>query len=383
MSVHPGSEPRRIPEERPSAVDPERSARVKKENWYRDLVEHSDDLLCIHDLAGRLLSVNPAPARALGYSVEELLQIPMRELVAPEHRSQFESYLVEIERLGEVRGLLAVMSRSGERRIWQYHNVLRTEGVASPIVRGVAHDVTDQRRTERLLREAGESLLSQVREREGSIRKLQLFRTLLDQSNDAIEVVDPENLRFLDANEKACTALGYSREELLSLSVFDIDPKITPSSVAEIKEQLRKSGSLVAESLHRRKDGSIFPVEVSMKWVQLERDYVIAIAHDLTIRRQAEEKLRAREERYRAVYDRSPVGICRVETKTGRLLGINPKYREILGRTEEDLLGRDFQSMTHPDDLPGNLEKVRQLAEGEVRNYQIEKRYFRPDGSVR
>ncbi len=383
MSVHPGSEPRRIPEERPSAVDPERSARVKKENWYRDLVEHSEDLLCIHDLAGRLLSVNPAPARALGYSVEELLQIPMRELVAPEHRSQFESYLVEIERLGEVRGLLAVMSRSGERRIWQYHNVLRTEGVASPIVRGVAHDVTDQRRTERLLREAGESLLSQVREREGSIRKLQLFRTLLDQSNDAIEVVDPENLRFLDANEKACTALGYSREELLSLSVFDIDPKITPSSVAEIKEQLRKSGSLVAESLHRRKDGSIFPVEVSMKWVQLERDYVIAIAHDLTIRRQAEEKLRAREERYRAVYDRSPVGICRVETKTGRLLGINPKYREILGRTEEDLLGRDFQSMTHPDDLPGNLEKVRQLAEGEVRNYQIEKRYFRPDGSVR
>jgi len=146
--------------------------------------------------------VNGAPARALGYSVEELLQIPMRELVAPESRSQFEAYLVEIERVGEVRGLLAVMSRSGERRIWQYHNVLRTEGVASPIVRGVAHDVTDQRRTERLLREAGESLLSQVREREGSIRKLTLFRTLLDQSNDAIEVVDPGDLRFLDANEK-------------------------------------------------------------------------------------------------------------------------------------------------------------------------------------
>ena len=107
-------------------MEPIRRALHENEDWYQDLVEHSHDLLCIHDLEGRLLSVNPAPARLLGYSVEEILQIPMRELIAPEFRAQFDAYLKQIERVGEARGLLAVMTRSGERRIWEYHNTLRT-----------------------------------------------------------------------------------------------------------------------------------------------------------------------------------------------------------------------------------------------------------------
>ncbi len=62
---------------------------------------------------------------------------------------------------------------------------------------------------------------------------------------------------------------------------------------------------------------------------------------------------------------------------------MNPKYCEIARRTEEGLLGRDFQSITHPDDLAISLEKLRQLRAGEARHYEIEKRYVRPDGSVR
>ena len=100
-----------------------------------------------------------------------------------------------------------------------------------------------------------------------------------------------KTLRFLDVNEKACSALGYSREELLSLRVFDIDPTVTESSVVAIREQWRESGWLVLESVHRRKDGSTFPVEVSTKQVRVERDYVIAIARDLTERKQAEARL--------------------------------------------------------------------------------------------
>jgi PAS domain S-box-containing protein len=383
MDMHPGPEQQHVLEAERAELDTIRRALQENEDWYQDLVEHSQNLLCIHDLDGRLLSINPAPARALGYSVEELLRIPMRELVAPEHRSAFDAYLQEIARAGEARGLLVVVTRSGERRVWRYHNTLRTTGVASPIVRGIAHDVTEQRESEKLLREVGERLLSTVRENERTIRELKLFRTLLDQCNDAIEVVDPETLRFLDANEKACSELDYSREELLSMGVFDIDPAITESSAAKIKEELQKSGSLVMESTRRRKDGITFPVEISMRWVRLERDYVIAIVRDLTERKLAEARLRASQDRYRAIYDRSPVGICWVETDTGRLLRVNPKYCEILGRTEQDLLDRNFQSLTYPDDLPRNLEKLRQLKEGEVRHYKIEKRYLRPDGSVR
>jgi formate hydrogenlyase transcriptional activator len=383
MEVHPGPEKRRVSEVKFAELDPIRRALQENEDWFQDLVEHSQDLLCIHDLEGRLLLVNPAPARALGYSVEEILQIPMQELVAPEFRPQFDAYLRQIERAGEARGFLAVMTRSGERRIWEYHNTLRTEGVASPIVRGLAHDITEQKRAERLAREATESLLHQVREGERTIRELKLFRTLVDQSNDAIEVVDPETLRFLDVNERACLELGYSREELLSLRVFDIDPAVTESSAAKVIERLRESGSVVMESVHRRKDRITFPVEVSLRRVHLERDYVVAVARDLTERKLAEARLRGSQDRYRAVHDRAPIGICWIETQTGRFLEVNPKYCEITGRTEQDLLSRDFQSITHPDDLVENCEKLRQLAEGKVRHYGMEKRYLRPDGSMR
>jgi PAS domain S-box-containing protein len=294
MDLHPGPENRRPAAIRLSESYPLRRAFQENEDWYQDLVEHSHDLLCIHDLEGRLLSINPRPAQLLGYSVEEILQIPMRNLVPPEYRSQFDAYLRQIESTGEAHGIMEVMTRSGGRRIWEYHNTLRSEGVEEPIVRGIAHDVTEQRDTEKRMRELSDRLLTQVREGDRSIRELRLFRTLVDQCNEAIEVVDPETLRFLDVNEKACSELGYSREELLAMGVYDINPT-AGETVEKIREELGKSGSLMRETVHRRKDGSTFPVEVSLSRVQIDRDYVVAIARDVTERKRAEKRLKEYE----------------------------------------------------------------------------------------
>src|ERR1700722_15875573 len=295
MDLHPGTEESRLVQGKHREVIPIRQAFQENEDWFQDLVEHSQDLLCLHDLEGWLLSLNPAPARVLGYTVEEVLRIPMRELVAPEFRSEFDEYLDRIERVGEASGFMTVLTRSGERRIWEYHNTLRTEGVESPIVRGMARDVTEQKRAQKLLRKANEDLLRKVRESENTIRELKLFRTLVDRSNDSIHVVDPKTLRFLDANQKACAQLGYSREELLSLGLFDIDPQVTEISAAKLSERLKTTGAVVMESLHRRKDGSTFPVELNLTRVQLGRGYVVAVARDITERKQAEERLREYE----------------------------------------------------------------------------------------
>ena len=152
----------------------------ESEDRYRDLVEHSQDLVCTHDLAGKLLSTNPAPARILGYEVAELLKIPMRELIAPEYREQFDQYLARIETVGMDEGLLALVTRTGERRIWEYHNTLRTEGVRSPIVRGMAHDVTDRLRAERELRTSEER-----------------FRQLAENIREVFYLTDIRNQRVL------------------------------------------------------------------------------------------------------------------------------------------------------------------------------------------
>ena len=128
----------------------------ESEDRYRDLVEHSSDLVCIHDLDGKLVSVNPAPARLLGYEVNELLKIPMRDLLAPEFHDQFDAYLKRISTNGADQGLLCVLTRGGERRIWEYNNTLRTEGVREPIVRGMAHDITDCKLAEEEMRRSEE-----------------------------------------------------------------------------------------------------------------------------------------------------------------------------------------------------------------------------------
>jgi PAS domain S-box-containing protein len=352
-----------------------RRALQENEDWNQDLVEHSRDLLCIHDLEGRLLSVNPAPARVLGYSVEEMLRIPMREMVAPEFRDQFEAYLKQIASAGEANGLTAVMTRSGERRIWEYHNTLRTEGVESPIVRGIAHDVTEQKRAEKQAREANERLLNEVSEGERTIRELKLFRALVEQSNDSIEIVDLKTLRFLDVNEKACSALGYTREELLSLRVFDIDPNVTESSVVAIREQWRNLGWLVLESVHRRKDGSTFPVEVSTKQVHVDRDYVIAIARDLTERKQAEARL--------LEYERVVEGLDEMIVVMDREYRFVIANRALLKKRKlerEQLIGRSlFEQMSSEGSDEGTIALVKQKMDecfqGKAVHYELRYRY--------
>jgi PAS domain S-box-containing protein len=383
MALHPGERKRHFPEEVPVAWDPIRWALEENEDWYRDLVEHSQDLLCVHDLEGRLLSINPAPARLLGYSVAEILRMPMRDFLDPQLRAEFDVYLREIGRTGESRGLVAVVARSGERRIWEYHSTLRTEGVSAPIVRGMAHDVTERVRAEEALRRTNEQLLKTGGERERTLRELTLFRTLLDQTNDAIEVIGPETMRFLDVNGRACVALGYSREELLSMTVFDIDPNLDESSHEREEQRLRESGFATMERVHRRRDGTTFPVEVNLRKVQLEREYYVAVARDITERKRTEEALRESEARFRAVYERSPVGIALVDSRTGQYLQANPKFCEIAGRSEEELLRSDVESITHPDDIGESREYLHQLAEGRLANHELEKRYLRPDGSVR
>ena len=112
-----------------------------------------------------------------------------------------------------------------------------------------------------------------ITERRHSEEALRLFRKLIDQTNDAIEVVDPKTLRFLDVNDKFCRDLGYSRDELLSLKVPDIDPGVNESTAARIEKELEQSGFVTFESLHQRKDGSTFPVEINLKRVELDRVY--------------------------------------------------------------------------------------------------------------
>ncbi|HJP94030.1 MAG TPA: PAS domain S-box protein [Pyrinomonadaceae bacterium] len=115
------------------------------EDRYRDLVDNSHELICTHDLQGRVLSVNPWAARVLGYPPETIIGTNIRDGLLPEYRDQFDEYLRIVATEGSARGVMKVRTATGEIRLWEYYNTLRTEGVETPIVRGMAHDVTERR----------------------------------------------------------------------------------------------------------------------------------------------------------------------------------------------------------------------------------------------
>jgi PAS domain S-box-containing protein len=117
----------------------------ESEDRYRDLVDNSHELMCTHDLDGRILSVNPWAARVLGYSEEALVGRNVRDGLLPEYRAQFDEYIRRVKTEGSARGVMKVRTANGETRLWEYYNTLRTEGVETPIVRGMAHDATERR----------------------------------------------------------------------------------------------------------------------------------------------------------------------------------------------------------------------------------------------
>jgi two-component system cell cycle sensor histidine kinase/response regulator CckA len=125
-------------------------------------------------------------------------------------------------------------------------------------------------------------------EQKQAFAALQLFRSLFDNSTDSLEVIDAATGRFLDINQRGHVDLGYTREEFLGLTLFDVDPSIDQKVWAQMVSKMKSEGSNAAEGRHRRKDGTTFPIEFSAKWVSLDRDYVVAVVRDITQRKELE-----------------------------------------------------------------------------------------------
>jgi PAS domain S-box-containing protein len=127
---------------------PAASRAAVSEPPYRELVEAGAGLICTHDLAGILLSVNPAAAGRLGYATEELVGRSLRDFLAPAVREQFPRYLERIAEFPRDEGLMLVVTRAGDERIWTYSNVRCQDGGGPPYVLGHAQDITDIKRSD-------------------------------------------------------------------------------------------------------------------------------------------------------------------------------------------------------------------------------------------
>ncbi|MEO5624658.1 MAG: diguanylate cyclase [Dokdonella sp.] len=174
------------------------------ERRFRDFFQHSTGFICIHDLDGTLLSVNPATATALGRSVAELLGTPMRNLSPPELRFLSDNYLQRVVDNGEDAGSMRVLNREGEQLVWQYSNRVYVDAEGSSYVMGYAQDITALRAVEQAL---------QLSERR--------LRTVADTLPLKIAYVDAQQ-RLVFVNEAFRRAYASAEQEVVGAHVRDL-----------------------------------------------------------------------------------------------------------------------------------------------------------------
>ena len=265
-----------------------------------------------------------------------------------------------------------VRHRDGSYRWFLSRGIAVRDAGGKPLrFAGTRVDITDLKRIEEALR-ASE----------------QRFRTFVDHATDAFFLHD-DQLVVVDVNRQACLSLGYTRDELVGMTPLDFDPDVTPAMLEEFGRRLDAGEMLVVESRHRRKDGSVFPVEVRGRpfW-EGGRRLTVALARDITERKRLETELWQANARLDLAIRGSNVGLWEVDMPDGdyatgvtswinvwEQLGLEPPADR-----SPSVVSVDF---VHPDDKERVLRTLDAYLGGETKEYEIEYRVRHKDGTYR
>ena len=379
----------------------------ESEERYRSLVQHTSDTITVLDASGTIIYVSPAVERMTGYKPEERVGTNAFDSVHPDDRERASGIFAEILKTPGIHLPLEfrVQHRDGSWRYLEHtvNNLLDDPAMGAVVIN--SRDITERKRAEAEIRRLNEDLEARVAERtiqlESALAELEQrerrlleserqLRQLFENSADALFVHDDHG-RFVDCNAQACRALGYTREELLELSVADLATHLISEEERREKkgrtlwERARRGapGRMVGfeENELRRKDGTTFPVEVGVGALEYKgRRLIFASVRDTTERKLAEAALKESERRYRAVVEQAAEGILLVDVDTKRVLETNAAYQDLLGYSTEEALRLSLYELVSysREDMDCYVERV--LESGSYVSGQ--RCHLRKDGSL-
>ncbi|MHC5055235.1 MAG: PAS domain S-box protein [Planctomycetota bacterium] len=325
-------------------------------------IEHSREPTFWIGRDARIIRVNDAGCRHFGYSRDELLTMTVHDIDPLFPAEAWPDHWADLRKHGSLTFESVHRGKDGREfpvDIRVNHVVFEGEEYNFAFAR----DISERKETERCLR---------------------LAQTSIELSSEPTWWID-KDARLVRVNRAACQALGYTREELLRLTIPDIDPEYSLAKVQEVWESLKGGRSQKIETVQRTKDGRELPVEVSVSLIEFEGEEMgLAFIRDITERKEAERAIRESEERYRT-FVQGFQGIAYRAELDWLPLFFHGKVEEITGYTEAEFVAGSprWDEVVHPDDLKVLIERDAGLRTVPGFSADREYRISRRDGEVR
>jgi PAS domain S-box-containing protein len=313
-----------------------------REQEFRTLVENSPDIVIRYDKNCNRTYVNPAFLKISGYSESEMKEKSAAQLSPlPSH--------IALEYHNMIKKVIDTSQPQTIELHWP-----RPDGDLWHSIKAVPEFDKDGDVVSVL------ALSRDLTEIENSRQQSEVLSFALDSASEAVFIRREKTINFSYVNGQACSSLGYSREELLEMTMFDIDSDITSDILNIISADIASGKTSIIETRHKRKDGTIFPVEITnTRYMYNDKTYIMNVVQDITERKEkqlalikAEEKLKESKQRYREVFDNSNDGICLLEVLENShfcLLAINTRYERDLNIKNDQCMGLTLAEIVSPE----------------------------------
>lgn len=292
-----------------------------EESFLRGLLDNIPDLVWLKDTEGRYLACNHRFERFFGATEKDIYGKTDYDFVDKASADLYREYdrKAMASAHSTVNEEWITYAEDGHRELQETIKTPMHDGSGKLIgVLGVARDITERHKAQ---------------------QRLELLEHAVNASSDAIFLIDVE-LRFHYVNGTACQRLGYSREELMKMSVTDIDTDTTREQVQGMFAATRFGEASIVETRHRTRDGRFIAVEVAASKLKFgEQELSLCIVRDITLRKQTEQRLKESEELLRTVIESIPDAI-QFKDGEGRWLTSNSAARAAFGLDEKTALGR-------------------------------------------
>lgn len=325
-------------------------------NRFRYFIENANDMIFSISMDGRFTYISPNWLDFIGEPPSEAMGKSYQEYVHPDDLQSCKEYIIRItstvDKISNVE--FRVQHRSGE---WRWYvasgSPLRdSNGVISGII-GIARDVTSSKRIETSLRESERFL-----------------RTILDTTVDGFWVLDDRG-RIVEVNEAYCKMSGYGHDELVGLMIQQIDSNATHEESECWIARVRLNGSHTFETQHRRKDQSIFFVEISATFLSEPDVRIVCFCRDLTDRKQREERIALLGQ----MLDNAPASIT-IHNPEGCFVYANRQTYRLHGYEDETtFLSINLHDLDAPESEALLAERFRLIAETGMARFEVMHRH--------